>query len=79
MMEPQTMRRLALKPDQQGLECVDPCERALTNEAMVVRRRVAMPFPAARDCLSVAFVFGNGRVGAASSPTASVLRGGQSD
>ena len=59
MMEAETIGRFALEADQQGLELVNPRERALTDEAMFIHDRVEMTFPSALDRFSVARVFGD--------------------
>jgi hypothetical protein len=59
MMEPKAMSHFPLKSDQQGLEFVNPGERSLTHEAMLVHLSVEVTVPATFDHFSVPFIFWN--------------------
>lgn len=59
MMESQTIRRFALKSNQQGLEFINPGEGSLTDEAMLVHVWVEIPFPPTLDGFAVALIFCN--------------------
>jgi hypothetical protein len=59
MMEAETIGRVARKANQQGLEFVNPGERAFTHEAMGIDREVKLPFAATLHRLAVTFIFSN--------------------
>ena len=59
MMESQTIGCFTLKPDQQGLEFVNPREGPFTDEATLVHTRVEISFPSTLDRFSIAFIFHN--------------------
>ena len=61
MMEAKAMSRFPLKPDQQGLEFVNPGKGSLTHKATLVHDDVEVSFPSALDLLSVALVLRNVR------------------
>ena len=61
VMKAETIGCLAFATDQQGLEFVNPGERSLTNEAMLVRRLVEMSFSSAFGTFPISLVLGNVR------------------
>jgi hypothetical protein len=62
MMEAKAVSRFPLKPNQQGLEFVNPGERSLTHEPALVHTCIEIALPSALDLLSVALVLRNVRL-----------------
>ena len=56
VMKAETIGCFAFETDQQGLEFVNPRERALTNKAPLVRLLVEMAFPSTFHVFSIALV-----------------------
>ena len=62
MMEAKAMSRFPLKPNQQGLEFVNPGERSLTDKATFVHNRIEVSLASTFDLLSIALVLCNIRL-----------------
>jgi hypothetical protein len=58
-MEPHPIHRLALKPNEETLELVDPGEGTLIHKALFVDRLVKMALPTTLGALPIALVFRN--------------------
>ena len=58
-MKAERVHFLALKPDEQPLEFIDPGKRAFHNKAFFVHRAVKMALAPALGTLTIAFVFRN--------------------
>ena len=58
-MKAERVHFLALKPDEQPLEFIDPGKRAFHNKAFFVHRAVKMALAPALSTLTIAFVFRN--------------------
>ena len=58
-MKAERVHLLALKPDEQPLEFIDPGKRAFHDKAFFVHRTVKMALAPVLDTLTVAFVFRN--------------------
>lgn len=60
-MKAERVHLLALKPDEQPFECIDPGKRTFHNKPFFVHRAVKIALAPALDALTIAFVFRNVR------------------
>ena len=58
-MKAERVHLLALKPDEQPLEFIDPSKRAFCDKAFFVHRAVKMALAPALGALTMTFVFRN--------------------